>query len=41
MDSPLGRAVLGKSVGAEVLVRTPEGETRYELLRVRYGGTAK
>jgi transcription elongation factor GreB len=36
MDSPLGRAVLGKCVADAVLVRTPEGETRYELVRVRY-----
>jgi transcription elongation factor GreB len=36
MDSPLGRAVLGKRVADTVLVRTPEGETRYELVRVRY-----
>ena len=36
MDSPLGRAVLGKCVADAVLVRTPEGETRYELTRVRY-----
>jgi transcription elongation factor GreB len=37
MDSPLGRAVIGKSVASEILVRTPEGEARYELLCVRYG----
>jgi transcription elongation factor GreB len=37
MDSPLGRAVLGKSVGSEFFVPTPEGEARYELLHVRYG----
>jgi transcription elongation factor GreB len=36
MDSPLGRAVLGKSVTDTVFVRTPKGETRYELVRVRY-----
>jgi len=36
MDSPLGRAVLGKGVADTVLVHTPEGETRYELVRVRY-----
>jgi transcription elongation factor GreB len=36
MDSPLGRAVLGKCVADTVLVRTPEGEARYELVRVRY-----
>jgi transcription elongation factor GreB len=36
IDSPLGRAVLGKAIGTTVLVRTPEGEQRYELVRVRY-----
>jgi transcription elongation factor GreB len=36
MDAPLGRAVLGKPVHAAVTVRTPEGERRYELVRVRY-----
>jgi transcription elongation factor GreB len=37
MDSPLGRAVIGKSVGSDFSVIAPEGETRYELVRVRYG----
>jgi transcription elongation factor GreB len=37
VDSPMGRAVLGKGVGAEIVVRTPEGERRYELIAVRYG----
>jgi transcription elongation factor GreB len=36
MDSPLGRAVLGKGVTDTFVVRAPEGETRYELVRVRY-----
>ena len=36
MDSPLGRAVLGKCVDDTVVVRAPEGETHYELVRVRY-----
>jgi transcription elongation factor GreB len=36
VDSPLGRAVLGKSVGQAVSVRTPEGQRRYELAGVRY-----
>ena len=36
VDSPLGRAVLGKGVGAEVFVRAPEGERRYEVRAVRY-----
>jgi len=36
VDSPLGRAVLGKGVGATIDVRAPEGERQYELAAVRY-----
>ena len=36
VDSPLGRAVLGKPLDAEVVVRTPEGERAYEITRIRY-----
>jgi transcription elongation factor GreB len=36
VDSPLGKAVLGKAVGASIEVRTPEGRRRYALTRVRY-----
>jgi transcription elongation factor GreB len=36
VDSPLGRAVLGKALGAEIAVATPDGERRYELTAVRY-----
>jgi len=36
VDSPLGRAVLGKGLGVEIVVRTPEGERRYEVTAVRY-----
>ncbi len=36
IESPLGRAVLGKAIGAAVTVRAPEGEQHYELVRVRY-----
>jgi transcription elongation factor GreB len=36
IESPLGRAVLGKAIGAAVIVRAPEGEQSYELVRVRY-----
>jgi transcription elongation factor GreB len=38
MDSPLGRAVLGKPIGTELLVGTPEGERHYEVLAVAYKG---
>jgi len=36
VDSPLGRAVLGKALGATVAVSTPEGERNYEVAGVRY-----
>jgi transcription elongation factor GreB len=36
VDSPLGRAVLGKALGATVAVRTPEGQRRYTLEGIRY-----
>jgi len=36
MDSPLGRAVLGKALDTEITVRTPEGERRYVVVGVRY-----
>jgi transcription elongation factor GreB len=36
VDSPMGRAVLGKSLGATIDVRTPEGERLYVLTAVRY-----
>lgn len=37
IDSPLGRAVLGKPLDAQIVVPTPEGERSYEVTRVRYG----
>lgn len=36
MDSPLGRAVMGKALNSEITVRTPEGERRCEIVGVRY-----
>jgi transcription elongation factor GreB len=36
-DSPLGRAILGKALDAEISVRTPEGERRYRITNIRYG----
>jgi transcription elongation factor GreB len=36
VDSPLGRAVLGKRPGVEIAVSTPDGERRYEVTGVRY-----
>ncbi len=39
MDSPLGVAVMGKSLGDEIVVRTPEGDKHYTLTRVSYAST--
>ena len=36
MDSPLGRAVLGRETGDEVTVRRPKGPATFTLLDVRY-----
>lgn len=36
VDSPVGRALLGRSVGEEVVVRRPKGDAVYEILEVRY-----
>ena len=37
VDSPLGRAVLGKALGVQIVVPTPDGERLYEVTGVRYG----
>lgn len=36
MDSPLGRAVLGKALGLRVIVTAPDGEQHYDLVAIRY-----
>jgi transcription elongation factor GreB len=36
MDSPVGKALLGKREGDEVTVRRPRGEMVFEVLEVRY-----
>ncbi|WP_417348150.1 transcription elongation factor GreB [Ferrimonas sp.] len=36
IDSPLARALLGKEVDDEVIVRTPEGEQVYYINEIRY-----
>jgi transcription elongation factor GreB len=36
MESPLGRALLGKRAGDEVVVRRPKGELRCEVIAIRY-----
>lgn len=37
MDSPFGKALLGKREGDEIVVRRPKGEAEYEILEVCYG----
>jgi len=36
MDSPMGRALLGKSEGDEVTVSRPKGDAVFEIVAVRY-----
>lgn len=35
-DSPLGRALLGKPIDAEVTIQTPEGVTHWSVTRIEY-----
>jgi transcription elongation factor GreB len=36
MDSPMGKALLGKEEGDEVIVRRPKGDGVFEIVAVRY-----
>ncbi len=36
VDSPVGRALMGKHLGDEVSVRRPKGETQYTILKIEY-----
>lgn len=36
INSPLARAMIGKSEGDEIKVKTPKGQTTYELSKVEY-----
>ncbi len=36
LTSPIARALIGKSIGDSVSVRTPKGATDYEILKVVY-----
>ncbi|QJT07844.1 transcription elongation factor GreA [Oceanidesulfovibrio marinus] len=38
--SPVGRALLGKEVGDEVVVEVPRGRVEYEILSVKFNGSA-
>ena len=37
IKSPLARALIGKTVGDQVEVRTPGGDRAYEILRITFG----
>lgn len=39
LDSPMGRAVLGKAIGDAVVVETPHGRDGYEIVDVSYWGS--
>ena len=36
VESPIGRALLGRSAGDEVVVERPAGRALYTLLEIRY-----
>ena len=38
VDSPMGRALLGKCEGDDVLVRRPKGEAEFTILSIEYEG---
>ncbi len=40
IHSPVGKALLGKEEGDEIVVEAPRGKIHYELISVRYGGEA-
>jgi len=35
-NSPIGRALIGRTIGDEVEVKTPRGETYYEITKVEF-----
>ena len=37
VTSPLGHALIGKSIGDSVEVMTPRGSKAYEIIKVSYG----
>ncbi|MDG1708513.1 MAG: transcription elongation factor GreA [Emcibacteraceae bacterium] len=36
LSSPIGRALIGRSLGDEVEVKTPGGETYYEIMKIDF-----
>lgn len=41
MDSPVGKSLLSREVGDEIVIRRPRGKVTYEIVEVRNGGCAK
>ena len=39
INAPVARALIGKQVGDEVLIRVPKGKLEYEILEIRYEKT--
>lgn len=35
-SSPIGRALIGRSIGDEIEVKTPSGETYYEIMKIEF-----
>lgn len=35
-SSPIGRALIGRNIGDEVEVKTPRGETYYEIVKIEF-----
>ena len=36
LSSPIGRALIGRSIGDEVEVKTPRGDTYYEIMKIEF-----
>nr|WP_308433836.1 GreA/GreB family elongation factor [Thalassotalea profundi] len=36
MDSPMARALLGKQVDDEIVVKTPDGEKFFDIIAISY-----
>jgi transcription elongation GreA/GreB family factor len=41
MDSPLGRALLGRSPGDEITVERPKGRVTFTVIGIRYDDDAR
>jgi transcription elongation factor GreA len=40
IESPVGRAILGKQEGDEISVQVPKGRVDYEVIALAFNGTA-